>query len=185
MPDADRQRIFPSHHNAATLHKWARALRHFRFCNAAGGQANDGDSFRCLLEFQGEAGLLEVCRQLSLSLAHLPPDTPRPVPGKSYSWTELRQFSDPIEAYPWHEQPGRTTLFEVPVFAWVGRETVGLELSGAGGDSYEVTAADFRNAKRLEDQFHQLSLEFRDPPVDDSTCLCPKFWPEFFTGEPG
>lgn len=172
-----------SAHSRATIRHWARSLRHVRFCKAFGGHANDGDAFRCSIRFRGEAGLLEVCRSLSLRLAPLPLDSPRPMAGRSYSMEEFQKFRRPTEAFPHYEQPGHTTVFGVPVFVWIARDSVDIHLSGAEGDSYAATDADFQNAKRLDAELERLRFEFRDPPQDSPHCICPHFWPEFFTDD--
>ena len=170
-------------HSLETVRAWALSLQYFRFCRAYGGHANDGDSFRCALRIHDEASLLGLCRSLSLSLVLLPLDTPRPIPGKRYSLPEFDKFRQPIDAFPRYERPGHTTLFGVPAFVWVRADSVEIHLSGAGGDSYEVTDLDFENAKRLEGEFRRLGLEFCDPPMDSPNCICPKFWPELFTND--
>ncbi len=180
MQDARFADYLFARHPRQTLGGWARALGHLRFCRALGGHANDGDSFRAAVCFQGEAGLLGVCRRLALGLDPLAPDTPRPLAGRPYSGEEFARFPRPIAFLPHYEQPGRVRVLGVPAFVWVGRDVVELELSGAGGDPYVVTEADFQNAKRLDHELGGLGLEFRDPPVNTPHCVCPDFWPELF-----
>ncbi len=180
MPDARFTAYLFEHHSSEIVRGWARALRHIRFCRAFGGHNNDGDSFRCSLPFHDENGLLSIAERMSLAFAPLLLDTPRPVPGKSYSWGEYQQFRHPIDAFPHYEQPGLTKIFGIPAFVWVGRDSMDIQLSGADGDSYTVTDSDFQNAKCLEVELARLGLEFRDPPLNSQHCICPAYWPEFF-----
>jgi hypothetical protein len=178
--DRFKNYIFESH-TRETLRGWAQSLHHIRFCRAFGGHSNDGDTFRCSLCFHDESGVQSLCQKLSLKLASLSLDTPRPIAGKSYTWDEYQKFLHPIEVFPHLEQPGHTSIFGVPVFVWINSDSMDIQLSGADGDSYIITAADFQNAKRLDNEFGRLGLEFRDPPMNSQNCICPKFWPEFFT----
>jgi hypothetical protein len=164
-----------------TVRRWARALQIFRFCRAKGGMANDGDDFRCLLRFQGEDGLLALCRRLGLPLERLPPGLPQPVAGLSYRAAEMDRFRTPIRPFTGYGQPGHAQLFGVPAFVWVREGTLEIHLSGTEGDSYSVGEPDFENALRLDGEIGRAGLEVIDPPLDDLRCCCPRYWPELFS----
>jgi hypothetical protein len=168
-------------HSYDTVKGWAGALRHLRFCRAFGGHANDADAFKCSVQFKGEAGLREVCERLSIRLVPVPRAK---LPGIAGKTSVVDEEDDSIDEFPHYRQPGHTKILGVRVFAWVNRNCMDFELCGADGDPYEVTQKDFQNAKRLDDQLQGLQLKFRDPPVDSHHCICPKYWPEFFSPDP-
>lgn len=168
-------------HSRAELREWGNALRFFRFCRAAGGHANDGDTLEAALGFRDLDELHALCRGLGFSLTPLPPDEPQPVVGQSYSGADFGRFRTPIDDYRLWEQPGRKELAGVSVFLWVHAGKLRLSLSG-DDDPYEVTEADVEKAKRLEVLLEPLAQAIVDPPNDSDRCFHPGRYPRFFAG---
>lgn len=137
-----------------TAERWNRVLHTFRFQFATGGHASDLDRLHACLPFTGgEAGLLDLCRRLQLTLKAIPPGAPRVQPGRSYTLDESRNLPHPIPAYPGYSQPGLTTLFGVPVSIDIRADSLSVMVTGALGFSWDVLEEDFRNARMLEELF--------------------------------
>ena len=120
------------------IRRWATSLEYFRFCRAIGGHANDGDEFVVALRIDSEQDLLTVAEQLGCELVSLPPDVPRPEPGRAYRVEEFNRFPSPIDHLPQWEQPGSRSINGHSAFVWVKNGALEIHLSGANGDSYSV-----------------------------------------------
>lgn len=65
----------------ATIVRWNRALRYFRFYRALGGHANDSDTIAAQIAFNDLDELRALFERFDLPLQKMPPDARRPVPG--------------------------------------------------------------------------------------------------------
>ncbi len=138
----------------ATVARWNRTLRYFRFYRALGGHANDADAISAQIAFNGLDELLALFERIDLPLQKLPPDARRPVPGQAYTYFESRELCDPIGAWPDYQSPGVTTLFGVRCWIGVSEAKISIDLSGGkDGDFWVVSVTDFRNAQRIEAEF--------------------------------
>ena len=167
-------------HSEAELRRWATLLRHFRFCRAIGGHANDGDSLEVALSCGSEAELLEICTQIGLTLTPLPADEPRPEAGRTYTHEEYARFRTPMRAFPQWQQPGHCALRSGPAFVGVESGRVTIDVLGASGDGFAVNEVDFENALRIERDVMPLASRVIDPPKDNDYCVCPKYHPDFW-----
>jgi hypothetical protein len=147
----------------ATAARWNRALKHFRFAFAHGGHANDMDTLSADVRFEpGEAGLEAVFAKLGLALERIPPGSPRAEIGRSYTPEEWRALPKPMRDYPDYVNPLFTTLFGAPACVSVYRNRVDIMVSGAHGNIWEVSEADFENALRIEAELERRGAAFID-----------------------
>jgi len=133
--------------------RWNRTLRNFRFNFAHGGHANDMDTLCARSRFErGEANLLTLFARLQLPVVRIS-DSP----------------GDAIAAYPVYAAPGFVRLLEANAYVFVAAERLDLYLSGADGDVWSVSEADFKNALRLETLLPQLGVPLDPRPTIDQT----------------
>jgi hypothetical protein len=154
-------------HSHAELADWTARMRFFRFCRAVGGFALDGGTLRCILRVGSEAELIELTGALGIPLHELPADAPAMVRGQTYTMKEMRKFRTRMEAFPRFEQLGWITLASVECMARVSRDGLDLQLSGAAGDSYEVSEADVANAIKIEAVLDPFAERVLQPPPDN------------------
>ncbi|MCZ8064234.1 hypothetical protein [Silanimonas sp.] len=163
-------------HPEHRLRQWARRLKLFRFVRAAGGHANDGDelvlSYRygSVDELQSRLALLGVL----LKTYELAP--PQPEVGKPYSSAEFASFPSLIFG-TLVEQPKWQRINGENIYIWCHEGVVKFSIS----DRYEVNEGSVLAAERVEQALPALALECIDPPVDRPHCICPKFYPQYFS----
>lgn len=135
----------------ATAERWNRELKHFRFCFAHGGHANDMDTLSARLPYDGSlAGLEALFGRLELPLARIAPGAPRVEPGRSYGVEEWRALPKPMAPFPDFADPLFTSLYAAPAYVSVRAGWVEVMACGACGNAWEVTESDFDNARRIE-----------------------------------
>lgn len=163
-------------HSKAEIMRWNSELRWFRFCRAYGGHVNDGDAFKASIRFSGEAELLRVMGILGVDLLVLPPDNPKPIPGKPYTAAEFEKFRFSIYEFPKYEQPGWCSILDTSSYVSVSGGFIDIHLSGADGNIYDVTETDFENARIIEKHVAIHGLDFIHPPRQ-CQCVCPECYP--------
>jgi hypothetical protein len=163
-------------HPEQRLRQWARRLKLFRFVRASGGHANDGDelvvSYRygSVDELQSRLALFGVL----LKIHDVAP--PQPEVGKSYSGAEFASFPSLIFG-TLVEQPKWQLINGERVYIWCHGGVAKFSIS----DHYEVNEGNVMAAERVEQALPALALELIDPPADRPHCICPKFYPQYFS----
>ena len=176
------ERYLYENHSKASLAEWAPTLRFFRYCRAFGGHAGDGDSLRVVLKFESRSDLERLFSHLGIPLVLLPPDEPKPVPGKPYPADEMSRFRSAVRRFPDIMQPGHVSLRGVPTFTWVNDDRVTIDCKG--GNVWDVDETAIASARRLEPLLEPLDAHVLDPPQDTPHCICPRYYPELW-GLPG
>lgn len=181
MADNLWERYLFERHSRAELSAWARSLRYFRFCRAIGGHSGqDGDQLVVAIRAQSEHEITEIFGLLGIPLQRLPPDNPTPQPGVAYTGTEFAAFLPEIAAFPHLQQPSHVRLAGAKAHAWVhgGR----LEITIADEISpYDVSAQAVESARHVEPLLAPLASQIIDPPLNSHHCICPRFYPEFWS----
>lgn len=130
------------------LERWPTRLRLFTFQPSR--HTNDGDALKATLPFANERELVALFDRLGRPLVELPSDAAVPVAGCQYTIEEYEALRQPLPLFPKYEAPSRTELFGVSVYVTVDKASVGVFVSGADGNPYEVTERDFENALSIE-----------------------------------
>ncbi len=168
-------------HSRSEIKKWVSSLEYFYFCRAWGGHANDGDTFEIYLKYSDKEDLLSLCKELGINLNVLPPNTPEPIPGKSYSFEEFEHFKNKIKDFPEYEQPCHSRIFSCPVFIWIENGQLRILLSGAkDGNNYEVMGLDYENCLKIEHKIKKLDLSFDNSIEERITCISRSRYPELW-----
>lgn len=165
-------------HSREALAEWAPSLRFFRYCRAFGGHAGDGDALRVALKFESRSDLERLFSHLGIPLVILPPDEPRPVPGKPYSGEEYSKFRSAVQRFPEIMQPGHVTVAGAAAFVWVDDDRMTIDTKGE--NVWDVDETAIASARRLEPLLEPLAAQVLDPPLDDRHCICPKYYPELW-----
>lgn len=76
--------------------------------------------------------------------------------------------------------PGPVRIAGEPAFAWAGPGRLELRLSDPD-EPYEVTGQTVDSAIRIEAGLGPLTSSVIDPPLDDPHCICPKYYPHFWS----
>ena len=151
-------------HSVSELERWAKGLKYFRYCAGHGGHANDGDRFLIKVSFSNKDDLFSIFNKLGVSLQRVPKEDPAP-----------------IAILPQFDQPCFQDINEVQTFIWVRENEFTISLSGADGNQYVVTDSDFMNGQKVEEALDFMKDKIIIPPIDDSSCVCEKFYPELWT----
>jgi hypothetical protein len=144
-----------------TLEDWGSRLHYFQFKRAIGGHANDADTIIGKILFKNESELLEIFEKLQIPLQIIPEGKERVVKGKTYTSAEYDKVAHPVWAYPAYQEPSRKKIFEISVFFEIQAQEITLVLSGADGNSWDITEQDFENALQLESEFEQLGIQMQ------------------------
>ncbi len=168
-------------HPEAQLRAWARKLHMFRFCRAYGGHANDGDTLQVTFPYAGSEELIRFCSSLGIDLVHYAERPPQPEPGVYYLSDAFARFPSLIPNSRWLGQPGFCQIAGQKVFVWCDLDAIRISIAS----DYIVTEADVLSAQLVEGVLARAPLQHRDPPVDNEHCICPKYYPAFFTGRLG
>ena len=163
-------------HPEQRLRQWARRLEVFRFVRAYGGHANDGDELVASFCYDSPDDLKSQLAGLGILLRTHELAPPQPEPGKSYSSAEFASFPSLIVG-TLIEQPKWQSINGQKVYIWCHAGIVKLSIS----DGYEVTEGCVLAAERVEQALSALALTRIDPPVDRAHCICPKFYPQYFS----
>ena len=87
---------------------------------------------------------------------------------------DVQQVLTELGVGPIDGQSGWTTLVGEPVFVWIADGRVELSCS----DGYDVTKDTFERVLRIEPAVEVLVDRVIEPPLDNSRCFCPKFYPD-------
>jgi hypothetical protein len=110
---------------------------------------DDGDYISLTLNFTDKDDLLEILKIFGIGLKKIPVDFPKPIPGKSYSWTEFEKFKNEIKDFPEYEQPGQCKIGNAQASVWVENKKISFTFSGSCRD-YEVCEKDYENCLKIE-----------------------------------
>jgi hypothetical protein len=106
--------------------------------------------------------LLAIFAKLGVPLERIPDDKPRRELGRAYNSADWHQYANPIACHPEYETPGFVRLFGMPVHLNVRHGILDITISGADGDLWSVTEADFNHALALERLVADLGIRFVD-----------------------
>lgn len=147
-------------HSKSEVKRWNKMLKYGYFKRAWGGHANDGDEFGIWLKYNNQNELLKILNALGIELKKIPKNHPKPIPGKSYSFTEFEKFKSEIKEFPEFEQPSHIKVNSVPCFMWIESGKISMTFSGAkDGNRYEVGEEDFENCLRIEKIITDMELK--------------------------
>ncbi|MFG1706892.1 hypothetical protein ACFLIM_27240 [Nonomuraea sp. M3C6] len=166
-------------HPPARLRAWARELTYFRFCRAYGGHANDGDHLLVSLHIETQTDLLRTLSALAVPVKRLPPDTPQPVPGVTYSAAEFSRFPVAMARFPGIGQPGHVEIAGQRAHVWSHGDRLNISVADTV-DHYSVTGAAVASAKSIEALLPPIAGQVVDPPQDDRNCVCPRYYPDLW-----
>lgn len=144
-----------SFHGFDTLKKWVENLEIFYFYKSAGGLGDDnGEDFRTPIPYSDLNDLIKKLGQIGIKLKEIPPNSPKPEKGKSYTSEEYRVFKRPINEEINYEQPGHSILFSIKCFIWIEKKYFIIKVSG-NGDEYHrnkwlVDDSDYEFCKSLD-----------------------------------
>lgn len=170
-------------HSAQEIKNWVKQLNYFYFVRAWGGMNNDGDRFEIQFSYDSKKDLLDLAKNLGVTIKILPKDTPQPIPGISYPAEEFWKFKRVIRRFPDLEQPGTTEINSCPCHIYVGDSSFEISISGnKDGNAYAVTNEDFKVCKKLEEFFDEMNLMSKKNSTieDNAGCISPKKYPELF-----
>lgn len=143
-------------HTQRQLRDWARSLRYFRFVRGSGGGMDDhGDRLAVLLRVDAPGDGAKILATLSAS------DTPA-------AGAEL---------------PSAIVVAGVKVGLYTRPDRIELQVTDTE-NPWEVTQAAVDSARAVEVVLESLAGKLIDPPQDDKYCICPKFYPSFWTDPP-
>lgn len=155
----------------------ARRLRIFRFVEALGGHANDGDMLFARLPYRSTLEMEHIFDVMGLQVRKHAEEPERRIPGQAYTMEEMDRIPALIPATRWWEQFGWTQVTGEPVFVWSTGEAVVLTIS----DGYVVTPKNVASAEKVEAVLHKANVAWIDPPEETPRCICPKYHPEYFS----
>lgn len=181
MTDSRWEQYLFERHTRAELSAWARSLRYFRFWRAIGGHSgDDGDQLMTAIQLGSERELLEVLGLLAIPIVRLPPGTPEPQPGVSYTSAQYNAFPPKINDFPHIQQPSHIRLAGEKAHAWVHGGRLEITISDEIS-RYDVTSEAVASARRVEPLLLPLAHKIIDPPRDSRNCVCPRFYPELWS----
>ncbi|GGN97689.1 hypothetical protein [Saccharibacillus kuerlensis] len=163
-------RYFYETHPRLELKEWARRMHIFRFCRANADQTGDRDRLMAAFRFSSSEELENLCAELGIALESLPETD-----AASAAADRFR-----IPDYPNLRQPGHLRLFGLPAHVWVRRERLIITISDAD-KPFDVTPRTVKAVEKIETKLGNLTDRIVDPPLNDKHCLCPKFYPEYFS----
>jgi len=170
-------------HTSEQISEWVNQLKYFYFFRAWGGHANDGDSFKATLKYTDQSNLIDILSKIGVTIQTIPPDYPRAITGKSYTYDEYKKFKTEIKDFPDLEQPSHSIINGAKCFIWVESNIITFSVFGTNSDLYNVTQADFDACKKIEAAFDNAELQnYIDLNIEKSaSCISSKKYPELFT----
>ncbi|MDQ3109191.1 MAG: hypothetical protein M3R17_04790, partial [Bacteroidota bacterium] len=168
-------------HSKSEIGIWVRHLKYFYFVRAWGGHNNDGDRFVATFGFETKENLLETLNRLGVNVSFVAADEPQPIPGVSYPSADYRKFKILVKQFPDIEQPGITTINNLPCHIYIGENYIQISVSGTkDGNSYQVSSSDFEVAQSLELFFDTSSpnLERHFEIEKNAACISRTKYPE-------
>src|SRR5262249_10506104 len=146
-----------------------------RFCRAYGGWNQDGDSLCVAFRVGSEADVIDIFSVLQIPLVRLPP-----LSEVQYPEQEFVNGYHRVGVFPNINQPGNEFIAGEPVFIWIYSDRVKVSVTD-DKNIYIVTDKAVRRAKLLEKILKPLENRIIDPPNDDEHCICPKYYPDFWS----
>ncbi len=125
-------------------------LRYFQFKKAIGGHANDGDDLFVRLNYQGQADLIQLLKDLGIEPRVFDERPPQPEPGLAYRGDEMQKFVSLVPGTRWVAQPGHTELSGIRVFVYGSTDHCSIHIVSEVDGGYGVGPADYAAAAQLE-----------------------------------
>ena len=167
--------------SGSDLARWARSLVHFRICTSSGGLGDDnGVWIETRISYTDKHDLDRTLKHFDLSLKKMPPYKP-PEPIESTLFYDVVPHDalapTAISSLPDYQQIGHCEVGEEACFVWIDETSIKFHF----GTNWTVTAGDVALAQEFEKRFDQLVDRIIDPPIDNSYCLCPKYYPQLWS----
>jgi hypothetical protein len=167
-------------HRNSDVRRWARSLDHIRFCHPADTQVYDREVFEASVAVPDiEEALVQFCAGLGIMLRRIQPEDKVARAGTKYTPQEWKELKFSIPEFPNLVQPKEQTVAGVSVHFWIRRGFLEITISPPP-EHVSVDESDFQRAKAMDDVLKGHRLTFRDPARDDDSCVCPKYYPEFW-----
>ncbi len=162
-------------HSAATLSRWARDLKHFRYVRAA--DADEDDLLLAALPYADMAELTRLFTHLG-HVAVVYAQAPQSVRHSACCQLSTALAAPAlIDGSRWIKQPGHCRLFGQDMFVWCQDGRLSIR---ANPHSDRVRPEHIAAAMQLEARLAGLPLRFIDPPQTQGLCLCPRDYPAYF-----
>jgi hypothetical protein len=167
-------------HKDADIPRWARSLKHVRFCHPADRMVLDREVFLVVLEIpETETAFLDFCSHHGIPVNRIEGHDQIAQKGVSYKPDVWKKLKFPIPQFPNLAQPGDQTLAGAPAHLWVRGRFLEIVIGPAVGP-YSVDESDYKRAKAIDDLLSGSDLNFSDPPRDDDSCVSPKHYPQYW-----
>jgi hypothetical protein len=163
-------------HTEAELRGWARRLKVFRYVRSYGGHANDGDDLIAAFHYKSLEDLKAMLASVGISLYTYPDPPPQPEVGKSYRGDEFAAFPSLISG-SLTEQPKWQSIDGQRVYVWCHDGIARFSIS----EPYEVNESCVQAAELVERALAELAAVRIEPPLDNKHCICPKYYPAYFS----
>lgn len=161
------------------LRAWVNKLKYFRFVrNSGGGFDSVPDKLLVAIKFDDEKSLRSLFESLGISYRVYDEKPPQPKLGEKYKFGDYPYL---IQGTEWIEQPSHQKINGIPVFIWASNGQLEITISGPLENKFDMRLTEFENAKELEMLIQRYENLIVDPPRDNKLCICPKYYPEFWT----
>ena len=153
---------------------WVRTLQHFRLCWHA---PEDAYAFVLRLRYYSEADLHALAQSLGLSLEHVPPHNPKPVPGVPLTPEFDRRRRTPVDHLPHLAQPGWVRLHGQRAFVWICPGVLSISVSDTV-QTRDVSDLALESAREIERQLDSTAERSTEP--HPSNCITPTGHPHLW-----
>ena len=164
------------------VRRWARSLEHVRFCYSTSPHNDlDRELFEAVLIVpKSESEFLEMCSDLGIAVKRIQRGDKVARLGMKYSPAEWKQLIFPIPMFPNLAQPGDVTLAGVQVNVSVRDRFLTILIAPAEASTAYVDERDYQQARTVDALLNRPGLQFRNPPRDDGSCVCPTHYPQYW-----
>ena len=150
-------------HPLETIKSWIKHLNYFYFYQSRGGIGDDnGQSFKTRIKYTDRTDLINKFKLLKIPINYISDDTPKPIPGKSYTWAEHQKFKKGIKRFPEIEQPRNTKILKHNCHVWVFDNDIEISIGGNGTEEeikyWLVGQDDFNICLALEKKLSRLPI---------------------------
>ena len=122
-------------HSIDIISKWVSSLNFFYFYQSKGGIGDDnGQSFKTRIKYTNKDDLIKKLRELNVELEIISSDSPKPIPGQSYTFKEHQSFKKEIKRFPELAQPKNTKALNQNCHIWVFDDYFEISIGGNGTD---------------------------------------------------